>query len=156
MAEYVFVKTKENYQEAAKLFTEYASWLSIDLGFQHFDEELLRLQEMYAAPNGGIILARENNDSIACVAIRRINPAIAELKRMYVKPEHQHQGIGQGLLDKAIALALQCGYSLIRLDTLNYMTPAMNLYKKNGFTEIDAYYNNPNTTAVYFELKIKN
>jgi ribosomal protein S18 acetylase RimI-like enzyme len=35
------------------------------------------------------------------------------------------------------------------------MTPAMNLYRKQGFVEIDAYYYNPNDTAVYFELKIK-
>jgi hypothetical protein len=31
------------------------------------------------------------------------------------------------------------------------MLPAMNLYIKNGFKEIPAYYYNPEPTAVYFE-----
>ena len=35
--------------------------------------------------------------------------------------------------------------------TLNYMTAAINLYMQYCFYEIPAYYNNPNTTAIYFE-----
>jgi len=73
---------------------------------------------------------------------------------MFVKPAHQHKGIGKDLLEKAIALAISCNYEYIRLDTLNHMTPAINLYKKYGFYEIPAYYNNPVSTAVYFEKAI--
>jgi putative acetyltransferase len=154
MPEYLFVQKDAEYKAAALLFKEYAAWLGIDLGFQHFDEELENLKAMYNAANGGIILCKENNDYIGCVAIRRSAVNIAELKRMYVQPAQQHKGIGKILLEKAIVLAKECGYEFIRLDTLNHMTAAVNLYKKYEFYEIPAYYHNPIDTAVYFEKKL--
>ena len=151
MFEYILIETDAEYAEAAKLFTEYASWLNIDLGFQKFKEELTDLKSMYATPLGGIILCRNNQEFIASVAIRKIDTEIAELKRMYVKPTNQQSGIGKQLLEEALALAKRYGYKKIQLDTLSNMTPAINLYKKNGFYEIPAYYHNPEKTAVYFE-----
>ena len=154
MPEYIFVKDDKEYTAAAKLFAEYAAWLAVDLGFQHFDEELQQLKKVYHAATGGIILCKEENVFVGCVAIRKITPEIAELKRMYVQPTQQHKGIGQHLLQQAITLAKNCNYKYIRLDTLNHMLPAINLYKKNGFYEIPAYYHNPIATAVYFELAL--
>jgi putative acetyltransferase len=154
MLEYLIIKTDEEYSAAINLFKEYAEWLNIDLGFQHFDEELQNLKTMYNAADGGIILCKDKDDFIACVALRKITGDIAELKRMFVQPAHQHKGIGKILLEKAITLAVNCNYKYIRLDTLNHMTPAINLYKKYGFYEIEAYYNNPVSTAVYFEKKL--
>ena len=154
MIDYILIQTDEEYKAASRLFKEYAAWLNIDLGFQHFDEELGNLKTMYNAADGGIILCKENTIFIGCVALRRSAATIAELKRMYVQPEHQHKGIGKMLLEKSIALAQSCNYEYIRLDTLNHMTPAINLYKKYGFYEIAPYYHNPVATAVYFEKKL--
>ena len=154
MREYLVIKTDVEYNAAIRLFKEYAEWLNIDLGFQHFDEELQNLKTMYNSTDGGIILCKENDNFIACVAIRKITKDIAELKRMFVQSIHQHKGVGKILLEKAITLAVKCNYKYIRLDTLNHMKPAINLYKKYGFYEIEAYYNNPVSTAVYFEKKL--
>lgn len=154
MPDYLIIQNDEEYKAAIQLFKEYAAWLNIDLSFQHFYEELHNLKTMYNAADGGIILCKEENNFIACVAIRRSTANIAELKRMYVQPAHQHKGIGKKLLEKAIELAIQCKYEFIRLDTLNHMTPAINLYKKYGFYEIAPYYHNPVSTAVYFEKKL--
>lgn len=151
MPEYLFVKTTEEYKAAAALFMQYAHWLSIDLGFQKFEEELQELEKMYAPPSGGIILFQHAQSFSGCIAIRKIDCDTAELKRMYVQPAFQHKGIGTGLLKEAIGLAKKYGYKKIRLDTLNNMLPAIELYKKNGFYEIPAYYYNPQKTAVYFE-----
>ena len=109
---------------------------------------------MYNPKNGGIILCKNKDEYIACVAIRKIDTQTAELKRMFVKPAYQRQGIGKSLLDNAIQLARKNNYTYIRLDTLNYMTVAINLYKQFGFYEIEAYYDNPNITTVYFEKKL--
>ena len=154
MLEYLLVKTNEEYNAAVFLFKEYAQWLDIDLGFQHFEEELQNLKTMYNLTDGGIILCKEDNNFIGCVAIRKIEANIAELKRMYVQTALQHKGVGKILLEKAIALAEKCNYKYIRLDTLNHMLPAINLYKKYGFYEIAPYYHNPVSTAVYFEKKL--
>lgn len=151
MPEYIYVTTEEEYTTAAALFREYAAWLNIDLGFQKFTEELLDLKNMYAPVAGGIILAKNENDFTGCIAIRKIDTDTAELKRMYVRPVFQKKGIGSGLLNEAISLAKKYGYKKIRLDTLSNMNPAIDLYKRNGFYEIPAYYFNPEKTAVYFE-----
>jgi carbonic anhydrase len=154
MFDFILVKTEEEYKAAAKLFAEYAAWLAVDLGFQHFDEELQNLKQVYNAADGGIILCEVNNEFIASVAIRKISTEIAELKRMYVQPAYQQKGIGQKLLEEAFTLAKTCNYQYIRLDTLNHMLPAINLYTKNRFYKIPAYYHNPIATAVYFEREL--
>ena len=154
MADYIIATTELEYTAAGSLFKEYAGWLNIDLSFQHFDEEILALKTMYSSPNGAIILCNTENKYIACVAVRKIDEQIAELKRMFVRKDYQRQGIGKVLLNNVIGLAKSYGYNYIRLDTLSYMTPAINLYKQNGFYEIEPYYHNPNQTAVYFERKI--
>ena len=117
MPEYFVGNKTEDYKIAAELFREYAVWLNIDLGFQHFEAELETISEMYAAPAGGIILCKNENEYIGCVAIRKIDNETAELKRMYVQPAWHGKGIGKILLDKAIELAKATDYSCIRLDT---------------------------------------
>jgi putative acetyltransferase len=154
MPEFLFATTKEEYKAAAELFREYAVWLNIDLSFQNFEKEMQGLEAMYSLPHGGIILCKEAGAFIGCVGIRKIDSENAEMKRMWIQPGHQGKGIGNALLKKATELAKTCGYKKIKLDTLNTMTPAMNLYKRNGFVEIPAYYHNPNETAVYFEKLI--
>lgn len=154
MPEYSIASTAEEYKKAAVLFTAYAAWLNIDLGFQHFEQELATLDTMYAPPTGSIILCRDGHDYIACVAIRKITDDTAELKRMFVETIHQHKGIGYQLMKRSIELAREFGYRKIRLDTLSHMTPAINLYRKFGFRETPAYYPNPNPTALYFELEL--
>ena len=154
MVEFVYVENKEEYLAAVALFREYSAWLGIDLGFQKFDKELQHPEIMYGLPSGGIILCKIENSYIGCVAIREQDKDIAELKRMYVKPGSQGLGIGSKLLGAAILLAKKLGYKKIRLDTLSFMKPAIELYKKNGFVEISAYYYNPQKTAVFFERDI--
>ncbi len=154
MYEYLLVQTDEEYKKAALLFKEYAAWLDIDLEFQHFDKELQSLRTMYNSADGGIILCVNDNIITGSVALRRISTNIAELKRMYIQPAHRNNGCGKILLENAIVLASKCKYEFIRLDTLNHMLPAINLYKKYGFYEIAPYYHNPVSTAVYFEMKL--
>ena len=154
MIEYIIVNKEEEFIEAAKLFQEYAAWLNVDLSFQRFDEELQNLKIMYASPLGGIILCKQNNEYIGCIAVRPQEDNIAELKRMYIKQAYRRSGIGSELLQQSLTLATKAGYKKIRLDTLNTMTPAMNLYKTIGFYTIPACYYNPEQTAVYFEKEL--
>jgi len=155
MFEYVVVSSNAEYEAASLLFKEYAQWLNIDLSFQSFEKELVELKKMYESPKGMILLCRANGLYYACVAVRPNQDEIAEIKRMYVKPEFQGRGVGQALLDYSIDFCKKAGYGKVRLDTLNTMKPAMSLYQKNGFIIIPAYYHNPLPEAVYFEKMLK-
>ena len=154
MFKIITVHTETEYAAASALFKEYAEWLNIDLSFQNFEEELLQLKEMYSEPTGGIFLLQQGEELIGCVAIRKKGEGIAELKRMYIQPDIRKAGAGTMLLEKALTAAKELGYQIIRLDTLATMTPAINLYKKHGFYEIDPYYFNPETNAIFFERKL--
>lgn len=143
-----------HYEAAANLFRAYSIWLGIDLDFQGFEAELKNIAFTYAPPRGNCWLAMCDGQTIGCIALRPINEQIGELKRMYVIPDFQRIGVGQRLLDLAINYAFEQEYKALQLDTLRSMEPAMNLYLKNGFFEIPAYYNNPHPEAVYFEKQL--
>lgn len=154
MFKIITVYTEAKYAAASALFKEYAAWLNIDLSFQNFEEELLQLKEMYSEPTAAIFLLKQENEFIGCVAIRKKQNEIAELKRMYIQPMVRKVGGGTLLLEAALGAAKTFGYKLIRLDTLANMTPAINLYKKHGFYEIAPYYFNPENNAVFFEREL--
>ena len=154
MSSFSLATTASDYAAAQDMFRAYATAININLDFQHFEEELSDLPKMYSPPHGGIILARDHESVFGCVAIRKINESEGELKRMYVAPEYQNKGFGKILLQKALLLARDCNYQKVKLDTLNYMSSAIHLYKQAGFYEIPPYYSNPISTAVYFEIDL--
>ncbi len=154
MPEYIKAVTGAEYEAAKSLFEEYAGWLNIDLCFQHFSEELEQISTIYAPPSGGIILVKTGETFIGCAGIRRIDGLVAELKRMYVKPQFQQQGIGKTLLQETLALATSLQYKKVRLDTLSRLEPAIKLYRQNGFYDIPAYYHNPEKSVVYLEKQL--
>ena len=147
--------TETEYAAAASLFREYAAWLNIDLCFQGFEEELSDLSKMYAPPTGVIFLSKEGNLFTGCVAVRKKDEDVAELKRMYIKPEYRNAGLGSALLEIALNAAKEMGYKKIRLDTLSHMTNAINLYTRSGFYEIEPYYFNPEKNALFFEKELR-
>ena len=125
------------------MFEEYAQALSIDLCFQGFAQELASLPEMYGPPSGALLLAEIDAVPAGCVAVRNLDPATCELKRLYVRPQHRGHNLGRRLAETALETARALGYQRIRLDTLPEMQPAQRLYQSLGFRDIPAYYGNP-------------
>ena len=66
---------------------------------------------------------------IACTAVRKSDKGTAELKRMYVKTGYRGHRIGVELLKRSLNMAKDLGYKKIRLDTLENMVKAQELYK---------------------------
>jgi putative acetyltransferase len=151
---YIIAQTEEQYKAAKTLFSEYASWLNIDLCFQNFNKELAEIEIMYNEKDGGIVLCVDDDKYIGCSAIRKIDDTTCELKRMWVQPLHQGKKFGEALLNECINIAKKLNYKQIRLDTLSRLQPAIHLYKKYGFVETTAYYKNPNADVVYMKMDI--
>jgi ribosomal protein S18 acetylase RimI-like enzyme len=136
------------------LLEEYATSLGIDLCFQGFEEELAGLPGDYAQPEGRLLLARQNGQTAGCVGLRKLQPDVCEMKRLYVRPAFRTHGIGKGLVDRVIQEARQAGYRYMRLDTLPSMAAARALYRRLGFREIAPYCVNPVEGAVFLELHL--
>jgi ribosomal protein S18 acetylase RimI-like enzyme len=144
--------TTEEVAQARTLFEEYAASLDFDLHFQNFQEELAGLPGDYAAPYGCLLLARHGDQVAGCVALRKIEGDIGEMKRLYVRPAFRNRGVGKFLARTLIAEAKNRGYSLLRLDTVPAMKEAQPLYESLGFKKIPPYRRNPIPGAAFMEL----
>ncbi len=138
-----------------ELFTEYAASLGFSLCFQSFDTELAELPGKYAPPAGRLWLAESGGEPAGCVALRRLEDGVCEMKRLYVRPQFRGKGIGRILAEAICKEASAAGYEKIRLDTVEpMMQSAVELYRRMGFREIAPYCSNPIAGALYMELQL--
>jgi GNAT superfamily N-acetyltransferase len=146
---------KDEHLEAVKeLFLEYARSLEFSLGFQDFEEEIAAMPGHYAPPDGCILLAFYRDKPAGCVAVRKLDKGICEMKRLYVRPEYRGKGMGKTLSERIIEEARKLGYNKMRLDTLESMKEANSIYRKLGFHDIQPYRYNPFEQAVFLEKAI--
>lgn len=142
-------------EDIRALFREYADSLGVDLEYQGFDEEVRHLPGHYAAPAGTLLLARKGDAVVGCVGVRPLDEHIAEMKRLYVRPDGRGLGLGRTLAEAAIRFATVTGYARMRLDTLPSMGRAQELYKALGFVVIDPYRYSAVPGTVFLELTLR-
>ena len=146
----------EHIEQARDLFLEYGSSLGFSLCFQSFDEELKSLPGAYGPPGGRLLLARCAGHAAGCVALRKLEAGICEMKRLYVRPADRGMGLGRILVERVIAEARAIGYERMRLDTIaSEMKDAIALYRRMGFEEIAPYSAIPIEHAVWMELRLQ-
>ena len=144
------IEPARDFAEARALIEEYGRSTGVDLEFQGFSHEIEQLETYYAA----VFVARWSGDAAGCVALRTIDRAICEMKRLYVRPSCRGHGIGPALAGRVIDEARRRGHTVMRLDTLPSMTAAMALYERLGFTDIEPYRFSPIPGTRFLELKL--
>jgi putative acetyltransferase len=143
--------TPEDIDEARRLFREYEASIGVSLCFQDFDAELAGLPGAYAPPAGALLFARRGSETAGCVALRRLEEGLCEMKRLYVRDAYRGLGIGRSLAEAILDEARRLGYRRMRLDTLPSMRRAIPLYRSLGFRDIPPYTHNPVEGTFYLE-----
>jgi len=144
----------QNIGHVRALFQEYATSIGIDLCFQDFDREVEELPGEYAPPRGRLLVAADADRLAGCVALRRIEGDVCEMKRLYVRPAFRGTGLGRRLATAVIDAAREIGYKRMRLDTLSTMHEAISLYRSLGFVPTQPYRHNPVCGALFFEFAL--
>ncbi|ASU37114.1 GNAT family N-acetyltransferase [Herbaspirillum sp. meg3] len=126
-----------------ELFREYIGSVSVDLGFQDYEAEFAALPGKYAAPDGRLLLAWRGDRIVACVALRKINAEICEMKRVYVRPEARGEQLGRRLVARILQEAQDAGYTRICLDVLPEFAAAQHIYASFDFVETTPFTFNP-------------
>jgi ribosomal protein S18 acetylase RimI-like enzyme len=152
------VQTAADLDVVRGLMREYAQSLPVDLCFQNFETELRELPGEYAPPLGALLLARVDDATAGCVAMRPLTDSdhvnACEMKRLFVRRAFRRFGLGRRLAQALMDLATQAGHSCMLLDTLDDMEAARGLYASLGFEEIPPYYFNPIPGAHYLKVNL--
>ncbi len=140
--------------EVKKLIKEYYHRLGRDLSFQNIEAELDDPAVRYSPPQGELLVALENDEVLGMVAYHRLTSKRCEMKRLYLTPNARGRHLGERLVETIIEHAKSSGYEEMVLDTIKPLKAAVSLYRKLGFEECEAYYDNPMEDVVYMRKKL--
>ncbi|MGA7159920.1 MAG: GNAT family N-acetyltransferase [Bacteroidota bacterium] len=146
--------SREQIAIARELFVEYAQSLNVSLCFENLDTEVSELPGPYAPPDGCLLLAEEGTRIAGCVALKKVDNRLSEMKRLYVRGEFRGKGLGKKLTMSIGEHARKIGYERMRLDTLPSMKEAIALYRSLGFVEIPPYRDLPVPGALFMEITL--
>ncbi len=140
--------------EVRALLREYWDSFGFTPCFQGFETEVAELPGQYASPEGRLALCLVDGAPAGCIALRRVDPARCEMKRLYVRPAFRGRSVGHALLDWVIAEARAADYREILTDTMPVMQRALDMYDRIGFERTEPYAQAPTPGAIYLRLKL--
>ncbi|MBC7555819.1 MAG: GNAT family N-acetyltransferase [Chryseobacterium sp.] len=101
-------------------------YLALKDGEEHF--YYAQFNKISALQNCLVVF--ENDEAIGCGAIKSFGENVAEVKRMYVKPEFRNKGFATIILTELEQWAKELKFKKTILETGKRQTEAVNLYAK--------------------------
>ncbi len=94
-------------------------------------------------PSGLLVLARLRGAPVGCGALKRIEDATGEIKRVWTAPAARGLGVARLMLRRLEAEAAPMGFRVLRLDTNKALTEAHAFYLKEGYRDVVRFNDNP-------------
>jgi len=98
--------------------------------------------EAVRRPLGAFVVARSEGRPIGCGALRRLpggDPAVGEIKRMYIVPAARGRGAARTLLAHLVAIARELELRSLVLETGTRQPEAIALYLREGWVPLAPY-----------------
>ena len=105
-------------------------------------------------PTGVLLIARVNGEPAGLGGVRHLDTEVAEVKSMYLDPGFRGHGLARQLLAELEEIARRHGCRAIRLDTSDYLTDAIRLYRAAGYREVPDY-NGNRKASLWFEHSLE-
>jgi putative acetyltransferase len=130
---YSIIRTDSNHPEFQRLV------LDLDLYLAEMDGEE---HSFYNALNGiqsikHVVLVMENTKAIGCGSFKEFDTQTIEIKRMWVEPIERGKGIASRILQELENWGAQMKYVSCILETGIRQVEAIELYRKNGYSQIE-------------------
>jgi GNAT superfamily N-acetyltransferase len=94
---------------------------------------------VFTPPQGIFYLVKFDGEIVGMGGLKTLAKGIAEVKRMFVRPQYRGKGLGMAILEKILVKAREFGFSTVRLDSAPFMHSAHKLYRAAGFYEVEGY-----------------
>lgn len=88
---------------------------------------------------GRLVLATVGGVPAGVGALKPVDAAVAEVKRMFVQPAARGTGVGRAVLERLLADARSEDFHTVQLETFTFMQPALALYRSLGFVDGEAF-----------------
>lgn len=161
-------RTPEDIDDVRQLCWEYRDYL---LAFDDYMQEIVNVfypEDAYTAlmkdlalkharPQGEILIAALDGQSVGCAMMHPLNDQDVEIKRVFVQAQARGTGAGEKLSQALIDQARRDGAKRILLDTNASFTGARRLYERLGFQQRAPYSDIPEAVLpmlVFYELKL--
>jgi putative acetyltransferase len=86
-----------------------------------------------------VVVCYDNHKAVGCGAFKVYEHGVAEIKRMFVHPEHRSKGVAGQVLNELESWAKELDFASCILETSVKLQNAMSLYRKFGYYEIPNY-----------------
>jgi putative acetyltransferase len=124
------IRTNSNNPDFEKLVVALDAYLKILDGEDHaFYAQFNKSDSLKYA-----LICYENEIAVGIGAYKEYDSNTAEIKRMYVLPEHRGKGIAKAILSELEVWAAEENYTQSILETGFMQVDAIGLYKKLGYT----------------------
>ena len=127
------IRSAESVQLLDELTAELASLYKVGDGKAGFDPSDVE------QPRAAFVVARVDGYAAGCGALRPLDATTGEIKRMYTRAEFRRKGVAQAILTELERLAVEFGYTSVKLQTGPLQPEAAALYERVGYRSIPRY-----------------
>lgn len=137
------VRSPDATQLIAELSAELAALYETSDGSAGFKSEDVEV------PRAAFVIARVDGYPVGCGALRPLDATAGEVKRMYTRRSFRRKGVAQAILAELERLALEFGYTTIKLQTGPKQLDAAALYELVGYRSIPRFSGNWDRVLAY-------
>ena len=132
--------TAESVDTCGALSVLFAATDELNRRYHSVDDDMHMHHDQLAPPSGAFLVARVDGHLAGGVGVRSIcDPALklAEVKRLWVRPDLRRHGIAVALMDAIEVRARSIGYGRLYLETGPAQPEALAFYPRQGWTQVD-------------------